>query len=239
MMKRKYTHIGQKSIRSLTLICLSLISLTSIAGPTLHEQIEKGAEQYLKNVLLNVDADTSIDVEIVKIDDRIKIPRCPSGYEYHASEESLRQSYVSVRVSCGNNDWYLFTSGQVTKTKEIVITYGALSPGTVLTASNLTVANVDIRRLRHTAYSEVDDLIGARIKRRVANGQAIQANMLCFVCKGDRITITAEVSGMEVKTAGIAQQDGVIGDNVKVLNASSQKAIIARVASPEEVVIHL
>ena len=77
------------------------------------------------------------------------------------------------------------------------------------------------------------------MKRRVTDGQAIQSNMLCFVCKGDRITITAEIAGMEVKTAGIAQQDGVVGDNIKVINSSSQKAVIARVASPEEVVIHL
>jgi flagella basal body P-ring formation protein FlgA len=44
---------------------------------------------------------------------------------------------------------------------------------------------------------------------------------------------------MEVKTAGIAQQDGVVGDNIKVINATSQKPVIARVASSEEVVIHL
>ena len=77
------------------------------------------------------------------------------------------------------------------------------------------------------------------MKRRITDGQALQSNMLCFVCKGDRITITAEVAGMKVKTAGIAQQDGVVGDNIKVVNASSQKAIVARVASSDEVVIHL
>ena len=127
----------------------------------------------------------------------------------------------------------------MTRTKEIVVTQGAVSPGTVLTSSNLALAKVDIRRLRHTAFTDMDGLIGARMKRRVTDGQAIQSNMLCFVCKGDRITITAEIAGMEVKTAGIAQQDGVVGDNIKVLNASSNRAIIARVASPEEVVIHL
>ena len=63
--------------------------------------------------------------------------------------------------------------------------------------------------------------------------------MLCFVCKGDRITISAEVGKMKVKTAGIAQQDGVVGDNIQVLNASSKKTVIARVASVERVVIQL
>ncbi|AMK00340.1 flagellar basal body P-ring formation chaperone FlgA [Alteromonas macleodii] len=225
--------------RLLSLTVFSVLSMNCLATQTNHKQVEEGAKQYLINQLADNTQDTSIDVSIVKIDDRINIPDCPTGFEYNASQEALSQSYISVRVSCRNNEWYLFTSGQVTRTKEIVVTQGAISPGTVLTSSNLSLAKVDVRRLRHTAFTELEALIGARIKRRVTDGQAIQSNMLCFVCKGDRITITAEVAGMEVKTAGIAQQDGVVGDNIKVINASSQKAVIARVASPEEVVIHL
>ncbi len=239
MMKK--THASSHDIckRLITAIGLGLFSLSSMATQSLTQQVEDGAKQYLLSQLADGTADTSIDVEIVKIDDRINIPRCPTGFQYNASQEALSQSYISVRVSCGDNDWYLFTSGQVTRTKEIVVTQGAISPGTVLTTSNLTLAKVDVRKLRYTAYTDMASLIGARMKRRVTNGQAIQANMLCFICKGDRITISAEIAGMEVKTAGIAQQDGVVGDNIKVINASSQKAVIARVASPEEVVIHL
>ncbi len=239
MMKNMNAKTRLTFTRLLSLTVFSVLSMNCLATQTNHKQVEEGAKQYLINQLADNTQDTSIDVSIVKIDDRINIPDCPTGFEYNASQEALSQSYISVRVSCRNNEWYLFTSGQVTRTKEIVVTQGAISPGTVLTSSNLSLAKVDVRRLRYTAFTELEALIGARIKRRVTDGQAIQSNMLCFVCKGDRITITAEVAGMEVKTAGIAQQDGVVGDNIKVINASSQKAVIARVASPEEVVIHL
>ena len=238
-MKPNNATMHQSLTRLLLCVVLSVISISCLAAMTNHVRVEEGAKQYLLSQLTDNAQDTSIDVAIVKIDDRINIPDCPTGFQYNASQEALSQSYISVRVSCQNNEWYLFTSGQVTRTKEIVVTQGAVSPGTVLTSSNLTLAKVDVRRLRHTAFTDLEALIGARMKRRVTNGQAIQSNMLCFVCKGDRITITAEVAGMEVKTAGIAQQDGVVGDNINVLNASSRKAVIARVASPEEVVIHL
>jgi len=238
-MKPNNATMHQSLTRLLLCAVLSVFSISCLAAKTNHVRVEEGAKQYLLTQLTDNAQDTSIDVAIVKIDDRINIPDCPTGFQYNASQEALSQSYISVRVSCQNNEWYLFTSGQVTRTKEIVVTQGAVSPGTVLTSSNLTLAKVDVRRLRHTAFTDLEALIGARMKRRVTNGQAIQSNMLCFVCKGDRITITAEVAGMEVKTAGIAQQDGVVGDNIKVLNASSRKAVIARVASPEEVVIHL
>ncbi|WP_240692135.1 flagellar basal body P-ring formation chaperone FlgA [Alteromonas portus] len=239
MMKKINEKMRITFYRSFASLVLGLLSAYCYGAATNHEQVEEGAKQYLINQLTDNAQDTNIDVAIVKIDDRINIPDCPTGFQYNASPEALSQSYISVRVSCKNNEWYLFTSGQVTRTKEIVVTQGAISPGTVLTTSNLTMAEVDVRRLRYTAFTDLASLIGARMKRRITDGQAIQSNMLCFVCKGDRITITAEVAGMEVKTAGIAQQDGVVGDNIKVINASSQKAVIARVASPEEVVIHL
>ncbi len=239
MMKKINVKMRKTFTRLLTLSAFSVFSISVLAAQSNHELVEAGAKQYLLSQLADNTQDTSIDVDIVKIDDRINVPDCPTGFQYNASEESLSQSYISVRVSCKNNEWYLFTSGQVTRTKEIVVTQGAVSPGTVLTSSNLSLAKVDVRRLRHTAFTDLEALIGARMKRRATDGQAIQSNMLCFVCKGDRITITAELSGMEVKTAGIAQQDGVVGDNIKVINASSQKAVIARVASSEEVVIHL
>lgn len=204
-----------------------------------HKAVEEGVKSFLFNALTDINNDTSINISIVNIDNRIRIPECGDGFQYHVSDDALQQSYVTVRVSCNTNEWYLFTSAQITRTKSIVVTSGAISPGTVLTSENLTLADIDVRRLRYTTFSDVDSLIGARMKRRVTGGQAVQTNMLCFVCKGDRITISAKLSGMAVKTSGIAQQDGVIGDNIKVINSSSQKAIIAEVASAQEVVIHL
>lgn len=239
MMKKTKFTTRNALVKCITCIALGSTAFVSLAAQSVHEKVEQGAKQFLLSQLAVTNEETDINVEIVSIDERINIPECPTGFQYNASEEALGQSYISVRVSCGDNDWYLFTSGQVTRTKEIVVTQGAISPGTVLTSTNLSLAKVDVRRLRYTAFTDISDLVGARMKRRITDGQAIQANMLCFVCKGDRITITAEISGMEVKTAGIAQQDGVVGDNIKVINASSQKAVIARVASPEEVVIHL
>ena len=220
-------------------VVLSTVSLNTSASQSMHEKIEEGTKKYLLSQLSGFDQDSNVDVAVVKIDERINIPQCPTGFQYNSSADALAQSHISVRVSCGDNDWYLFTSGHVTRTTDIVVTRGAVSPGTVLTSSNLSIAKVDVRKLRFTAFTDVDALIGARVKRRITDGQALQSNMLCFVCKGDRITITAEVAGMKVKTAGIAQQDGVVGDNIKVVNASSQKAIVARVASSDEVVIHL
>lgn len=209
------------------------------APPSQHAAVEQGAKEYLLSVLKQEDDGTDIHVEMVSIDERIAIPDCPQGFRYHADAASLGQSYISVRASCRNNDWYLFTSAHINRTRQVVVTAGMLSPGTLLTSENLKTADIDVNRLRHTAYTDLAQLVGARMKRRVRDSQPVQSNMLCFVCKGDRITISANMAGMQVKTAGIAQQDGVVGDTIQVINASSQKAVVAQVANAQEVVVSL
>ena len=138
---------------------LLFISATATASTSKHAGVEEGAKQYLLSQLDEASGNTDLDVSIVEIDERINIPNCPTGFQYNASEEALAQSYISVRVSCRNNDWYLFTGGQVTRTKEIVVLQGAVSPGTVLTSSNLTLAKVDVKRLRHTAFRDIDSVV--------------------------------------------------------------------------------
>lgn len=203
------------------------------------ERIYQGVHDYLTNAVQGVHDDVNIVVDVNQIDSRIVIPTCSEGFNFHSDPESLASSYLTVRVSCNSSDWYLFASAKVTKTQTIVVTSSPISPDTVLSAQNLSLAEVDVNRLRHTPYTNIASLVGARLKYRVRPGQPIQSNMLCFICKGDRITISAVAGSMRVKTSGIAEQDGVIGDTIKVTNTNSQKAVIAQVASTEEVVVNL
>lgn len=201
--------------------------------------IQQQAHEYLDSMIPTASDSQQISIEMVNIDERIEIPACPSGYRYDTSPESLANAYISVRVSCDVNQWYLFVNAKVQRTIDVVVTAGMLSPGTMLNQDNLSVQSIDVNRLRHTTFSRVEDVIGARIKHRVRAGQPVQNNMLCFVCSGDRITINVSVGGMQVKTAGIAQQDGVIGDNIRVENANTHKQIIAQIVSTDDVRIDL
>jgi flagella basal body P-ring formation protein FlgA len=63
--------------------------------------------------------------------------------------------------------------------------------------------------------------------------------MLCFVCKGDKVTIMAVSVGLSLKVSGIAQQDGNLGDTIRVQNASSKKIVSATVSSTREVSIQI
>ena len=209
---------------------------------TAHERLTKAVQDFLVTQLApseSSDLADNVQVDVTPIDSRIKIPDCTVPFSFDVDPATLQQSYLNVRVSCDSNNWYLFSSAKVTRTRTIVVTASMISPDTVLSSGHLTLAEVDIKQLRHTPFSSTEDLVGARLKYRVREGQPVQSNMLCFICKGDRITISAEAGTMKVKTSGIARQDGVIGDTIEVVNSSSNKSIIAEVASTQEVVVNL
>lgn len=149
------------------------------------------------------------------------------------------QSSVTVKVRCPSNDWFIYLSVKVDEVQPVVVPNTALSPGTILTKENLQVVDVNKKRLRSTTYQSTEDLIGARLKRRSRPGQPISPNMLCFVCKGDAIVIVAQAGNMQIKTSGIAEQDGNIGDTIIVKNKRSKKRIGAKVVSIKQVEVQI
>lgn len=190
--------------------------------------------QYVTEALENQGM-MGLNVEVQQLDTRIDIPRCPSPLALSATAESLMQSNITVRAKCGDTGWYLYLMVKATEMQSVVVFKDTISPGTLLTADNVAVVQIDKKTLRSSTYSSIDQVLGARSKRRSRSGQPIIPNQLCFVCKGDSIVIKANVSGLEIKTSGIAQQDGNLGDTIAVQNASSKKMIYARVSNPRQV----
>jgi len=215
-----------------------LMIFTTAANASIHQTIQHQAELYVQqNAFIDNSAD--VNIQAAEVDSRIHIPACKAPFQFESSDSSLKQSNVSVKVICPDTNWYLFTSVQVEQTKPVVVTSETMSPGALLTKKNLYIADIPINRLRGSTYSDTENLVGARLKRRVRPGQIINDGMLCFVCKGDKVTIIAVASGLSLKVSGIAQQDGNLGDTIRVQNSASKKTVSATVSSTSEVSIQI
>lgn len=225
--------LSADKLKALILFC---ISFSSLAYNNVHQTLSEQAVAYVEQNILYID-EADISVSASGIDPRIDIPRCEQMFDFEASETSLRQSNVSVKITCPSNNWYLFTNVQVKQTKPVIVAADMLSPGALLTKENTEVVDTEVNRLRTSTFSYIEDLEGARLKRRMRPGQIISRNMLCFVCKGDRITISAKTNGLALKASGIAQQDGNVGDTIRVKNIGSKKLLSAVVASTNEVLV--
>jgi flagella basal body P-ring formation protein FlgA len=196
------------------------------------------AEQFVLDTL-NPDNNKNIDVSVMPIDSRVKIPHCSSDIKFSSTSEALSQSNITVKAVCTENDWYMFLVVKSVETQSVVVLSSAVSPGTLLTKDNLEVVSMDKKRLRSTTFANIDQVLGARIKRRLTSGRPVESSNLCYVCKGDTVVISADSSGMKVKTSGIALEDGNMGETIQVKNRRSNKKIYAKVASTGRVEVNI
>jgi len=206
--------------------------------PVMHQLVQEVAENY---VLQNATYDefSEINISVRELDERVQVPACPVDLVANSSEQSLKQSNITVKVSCPSNGWFHYISAKIIELQEVVVVTDTTAPGTVLTKEHLKVIKMDKKRLRGGTFADKESLVGARLKRRTRMGNPITPRMLCFVCKGDSIVITAKLSGLEIKTGGIAQQDGNLGDTITVKNKRSKKLIEAEVANIREVRVQI
>jgi flagella basal body P-ring formation protein FlgA len=190
--------------------------------------VSQQAKMFVENEMYAQGAE-HLSVSVFPLDERINVQACPTGYQFEISNQKAIKTYSTIKASCEQSDWYLFLNVKVEQLKQVVITNETLSPGTLLTQQNLTIADINTQKLRHTTFTNVEELIGARLKYRVRPGQPVTPNMVCFVCKGDVITLAARAQGLSISTKGIAQQDGNKGDTIKVKNSRSDKVVLAKV----------
>lgn len=235
MLTSKYKIVSAKC--SIVFTCF-LISFWSQAGSGLHESLQTRIHDYL-SAEINAMPDQDVRIVVREIDERIDIPFCEQGYVFSHNGLSLQQSNVSVKVSCAASDWYVFSHATIAVIQEVVVSKDNLSPGVLLNANNLEVIEIDKNRLRGSTFDRIEDISGARLKRRIRAGNIIDGRMLCFVCKGDRVTIAAKSGGLLLQVYGVAEEDGILGDTIQVRNISSDKLVFAKIASTSHVEIKI
>ncbi|WP_339726286.1 flagellar basal body P-ring formation chaperone FlgA [uncultured Paraglaciecola sp.] len=227
-----------QALARLLAICTCLYTgITAAVENNLTKQtLVSQAEQF---VLEQLDPDNIKTIEVVAtpIDDRVQVPKCLSALTFSSTPEALSQSNVMVKAQCSDNNWYIFMVVKAIETQPVVVISSAVSPGTLLTTDNLHVVNMNKKSLRSSTFADIEDVIGARIKRRVTAGRPVNPNNLCYVCKGDSVTISAGNTNMRVKTTGVALEDGKMGETIQVKNRRSSKKIYARVAGTGQVEI--
>ncbi|MDT0593780.1 flagellar basal body P-ring formation chaperone FlgA [Glaciecola petra] len=233
------------SNKSLTLSAKKAILFTSFficffanASGKKHAELEATVKQYLNEQTASYQSD-QIKINVRPIDKRIEIPDCNVPIKASSAGLQANQSNISVKLSCASNNWYLFTNATVAIVEKVVVSADNLNPGTLLAANNLKIIEIDKNKLRGPTFSKKEDIVGARVKRRMREGNIIDGRMLCYVCKGDRITIAAISGGLSLRVYGVALQDGTLGDTIQVKNTSSDKTVYGRVTSTSEVSVNI
>ncbi|SNY55892.1 flagella basal body P-ring formation protein FlgA [Arsukibacterium tuosuense] len=198
------------------------------------QQLTEMTGQWLQQDL-GIQADSSIEVEVVPLDNRIGSKVCAGAPEFSRPQNGNSRQFT-VNISCSQpGSWQLYIPVRVTEMVEAVAVRQNIATGTVITADMLHMTDKERRFVRGNLISDPRQIVGARSKRALSNGQLITMQDLCLVCRGDVVTILIDNSGLSVSASGIAEQDGTFGDTIAVKNQQSGRKIQTEVVAVNQV----
>lgn len=203
------------------------------------DDIERFAEQFI-TLNFETDENDELDVKAHNIDPRVNISSCSQPLMGNLSTKRRSRSQI-VEVSCPSPDtpWKMYVPVKIRHMVPVVVSLVQLDKGARINENNIEVVYRDKMSLRRQAHTNTDKFYGAKTKRRVSAGQIIGRQNICFVCKGETVTIEAKSDSLSIKTLATALSDGALWDKIRVRNKQSGKIIEAQVISVDRVVVNI
>ncbi|MEM1066562.1 MAG: flagellar basal body P-ring formation chaperone FlgA [Pseudomonadota bacterium] len=104
-----------------------------------------------------------------------------------------------------------------------------IQPGEIIEDSDLTAIEIPAQRINSFAVTDADTLVGMEVRRLLNTGRPVMAQSVMsprLVERGEHIRIVFNDGGLNLSATGRALSDAALGDDVKVVNLSSNQSVI-------------
>ncbi len=231
------------SNRAITLIrfiflFLSLGCSYSFAETNFRKELENFAQTLVfdkYHSLFELQKYEKLLLKVAPLDKRINYPACVTGLIGEVVKNKIKAS-TSVKVSClDEKRWTTYVRVRVSVLQKAIVVTSSLSKGQALNPSNIKSVFIDKSRIRNGSFNKLTSLYGARLKRNLNTNKVIKSRDVCFVCKGDKVTINASNASLSINASGIALSDANIGGTVRVKNSRTQRIVVGTVYALKKV----
>ncbi len=221
----------------LFLSCLSVVLLTpSVYANSL--QSIAGIEQAAYVFAMN-DAQAHYDnpqVIVDAMDKRLRLQACAGQLSAFSTSNADTTGKRTIGIRCNApTEWTVYVSVKVKVLRPVVVAGRALSANQTLKTSDVKIVMQDISDLRQGFILSTDKVIGQQLKYSVAMGTALTPRSLKqqkIVQRGEQVILVAHAGAMEVRMNGMAMEDAILGDKIKVRNSSSNRVVEGIVQAP-------
>ncbi len=134
----------------------------------------------------------------------------------------------------------IFLRTKVSVYDGIVVAKKRLKRGDILSSAEAGMEERDVAVLNQDVIKDVNLVLGREVKTFVTSGNPIYSWMIRekpFVKKNEKVKIIAAYENVFVSADGMSLEDGNMGSEVKVKNASSGKEVIGEVTGTGEVTV--
>lgn len=165
------------------------------------------------------------------------LPLCNHDVELHAA--SIDVGRTRVRATCNSPSWTTRgTVNSIVVTEALVAVHSA-KKGHRLVATDYRMSEVILRTPQKPYYFH-NAIEGRKLKRKIRSGEVITYKHIdhdYVVKKGDAVEMTYLSDTFSLSTDGIAEENGIVGDHIKVRNSQSGKLLRATVTGKQRVTV--
>jgi flagella basal body P-ring formation protein FlgA len=114
-------------------------------------------------------------------------------------------------------------------------------PDEIVRAQDVSLVEMPMQRVGSYAINEYDQLVGQQVRRMLVTGRPVPRNSVMpprIISRGEKVKIRLTHGGLQLTAKGRALDDAHKGQELRVVNLSSNKALstIAMAAGVVEVV---
>ncbi len=186
--------------------------------------------------------DGKVEVEAGRLDSRLRLSACDAPLEASLPPGGRILGNTTVGVRCtGTRPWTLYVQVKVKVYATVVVTARPLTRGTLLSESDLALAERELSAMPYGHLSGKGQAVGQELKRALAAGAPLAANLIeapQLVSRGQRVTLLAKSGSVEVRIAGKALMNGAAGERIRVQNLNSRRVIEGVITPAGEVQVN-
>ena len=231
-------HCVNSGLRIVLTCFVAMWSVATLSAETQSSsQIQQAVYDYVRHALGSTD-NTKITVR--PLDKRLKLSQCEMPLETFLAPGQRLQNSAVVGVRCnGKNTWKIWVPVQIERSHMIVVASESIARGSIIGPRQLSTQKSTKSLDQLQTFQSVEPLIGLTLKRPLQIGQPILQRDVCLICKGKPVMIKAGGSGLTIQSKGVALEDGLNNQLIRIRNLKSKKEVIAKVVSANVVQIEL
>lgn len=230
----------------MALAVISIVSHQARAGTEAEtiqpvESIRSAARDFVQKEIRVPSA--SIETEVGNIDPRLRLAGCAKPLAAFLPAGSRLPGNSTIGIRCGSSrPWTVYVPVRVKVMAPVWVTARALARGELIKQADLQSQVHDLASLPGAAITELTQVLGRQAAIPIAPGTILRSALLRaarLIKRGEKVTILAKSSGIEVRMSGEALADGSEGDSIQVRNTLTKKTIQATVTQEGHVQVRL
>ncbi len=191
----------------------------------------------------NLNEGMEIEITTSRLDPRLKLRQCQLPLEPFLPPGASLSGNTTIGIRCNDNKpWSLYVSAKITKYADVYVSTRYLPRGTKLKKSDITLKRNNISNTSIGYITDINHIVGKILRRPLPHNKIVPPNALdapMLVKRGQKVTIIAQHTGVQVHVKGKALKNGSEGDLIRVQNLSSKRIIEGTVMSAGVVGVNL